>query len=399
MFGHAKSLRGHFKLIRQDGRRSAQFGHNGIFSVTDSPHILIAPFFELLDKFTGLRSFHAEDVHFAQSAVAALCRAPSLADVRLVRCSVAAEERVDIPSLHLGVSRFSFNFRHGEFHDNDGPGIAPWVSLLRFDNIRELELACNLDILDENMAAAPLFPLVHKLTIKVRSYNLSILSHFPAVEIFSTNGSPRLPASDLTVLPILQQYTGPCETMASFLSRSTLTRLTTPLCRPHVFREQLNRFQGSNNMLSFSVSFDGEGIDMSTISPIRSFFPRLKTLHVRIFHSERDPGVNLRDLVATFFAELGNPFVLPTELERMAFDWTIGSAGIPTDQQIEVDPFTNLRTALTTQYPALRMVWLDGDNFLFCWHKMRYGFKSAAATTRSDAQEMRKEFNDFWRDG
>ncbi|KAF7376512.1 hypothetical protein MSAN_00067200 [Mycena sanguinolenta] len=375
------------------------------FSVTDSPHTLIAPFFARLDKFTGLQSFHAEEIHFTQSAVASLCRASSLADFRLVRCTFAAGERIDTPSLHLGVSRFSY--LHDEFSLKDGIGL--WIPLLRLDTIRELELTCNPNIIGESMGSVPLFPLVHTLTITVGgrggSYNLSVLSHFPAVEVFSTNASPDSPVTVSTVLPVLRQYAGPCETIALFLPRSTLTHLAIPQCSPRVFIEQLNGNQGPSNMLSLRVAFNSEGFDTKAIRYIRSFFPELKELLIGVFHYDRGPDANnipdpnnIHNMIAMSFIKLGEPFTLPIGLERMMFTWIIKYAVVRSSYRIEVPAFSDVHDALVRRYPALTTVWLDGHNFLFCWRKSLYGHfeGKCVATTRVDAQEMRKGFIRFW---
>ncbi|KAJ6498881.1 hypothetical protein C8R45DRAFT_1125651 [Mycena sanguinolenta] len=370
-------------------------------SVTDSPYILLAPFFEKLGKFTRLQSLHTEKIHFTRSAVASLCRARALTDLRLVWCSVTPGERMDTTSLRLGVSRFSFS---GSYADQ---GIGRLLSLLRPERLRELELRCNPRIMGGN---APVFPSVQRLTTTVwlddsdptmPSDFLAILSKFPAVEIFSTDVSvigipPHFPALPSTALPVLRHYTGPSEMMALFLPRSTLTHLVIPQCNRHVLREKLNSIQASN-ILSLHVSFDGV-FDTYTTRVVRSSLPSLQELHVHASCQVHYSDSDFHDQIAAAFVALGDPSVLPIGLERMAFRCAIKYTG--EDKRaiaISVPEFNNLRDALVRGYPALTTFWLDGHNFLFHWRKSWDGVEEqGVATTRSDAQEMRQGFDDFW---
>ncbi|KAJ6498888.1 hypothetical protein C8R45DRAFT_1210775 [Mycena sanguinolenta] len=369
------------------------------FFVTDSPYILIAPFFESLEKFTRLRSLHAEEIHFTQSAVASLCRAPAITDIQLVRCKVAVGEHIDTTSLCLGVSRFALcDLRIDEIG-------RLWIPLLRPECLRELR--CNPRIFGGNVAAAPVFPLVHTLSTTVNfpdstmSYVFSVLSKFPAVEILSMDISminpeiqPHFPVPPSTVLPVLRQYTGPLEMMALFLPRSTLTHLVILRCNFNVLREELNMIQTSN-ILSLHVSLND--FDKESIGFIRPSFPRLKELHVRIFCQVQNRDSDVHHQIAAACIGLGDPSVLPIGLERMAFRRAIKYKGnVKRALAIDVPEFNNLRDALERDYPALTTFWFDGHNFLFQRRKSLDGVKEGVATIRADVKEMQRGFNAFW---
>lgn len=78
----------------------------------------------------------------------------------------------------------------------------------------------------------------------------------------------------------LRQYTGPCETMALFLPRPTLTHLIIGYCSPFALTTQLERIGGSNHITSLTASFDN--LDIATLGTICAFFPTLTELRIDV---------------------------------------------------------------------------------------------------------------------
>ncbi|KAJ7838183.1 hypothetical protein B0H14DRAFT_1089306 [Mycena olivaceomarginata] len=136
------------------------------------------------------------------------------------------------------------------------------------------------------------------MNLSTMSYNLSILSKFPAVQSFSMDGwgqwlrhEPNVLAKASSVLPDLRQYTGLCATMALFL-RPTLTHLTIEYCSPvdltaELHRTlpldlaaQLQRARGPNGITSFTAILDDLYIAM--LDTICEFFPRVTELRTDV---------------------------------------------------------------------------------------------------------------------
>jgi hypothetical protein len=267
----------------------------------DSAHTLLFLFLERLGRFAGLKSLHALRVYLTQSGIANMCRALALVDIQLVQCSIAPGQWIDTTSLNLGVSNFSFT--DGVTDDR---AVGLWLPLLRTDLLRTLELVCHPRIFGEDMAAIPSFPQVHKLTITLNlstmSYNLAILSKFPAVQSLSISSwgeiqdGPGVPMEPSDVLPVLWQYTGSCETIGLFALRSTLTHLSIQYCPTHDFTTRLHDIQGPSCVASLDVTFDN--LDMATLGTLCAVFPSLTELRIDITcEIEEDDFVDANETV------------------------------------------------------------------------------------------------------
>ncbi|KAJ6506788.1 hypothetical protein C8R45DRAFT_1208777 [Mycena sanguinolenta] len=371
-------------------------------SYTDSAHILLDAFFNELTKFTGLETFHAENIHFTQSVVVNLCRAPAVVNVQLAGCAIACGEHIDISSLSLDVSHFTF------IHDiTTAAGIDLWIPLLRPERLRELYLVCNPRFFGENLAAIPSFPHVDKLTMTMdqstMSYNLSILSKFAGLQIFSMYGwgdvqdGPGEPVDASAVLPVLRQYTGSGETLGLFLSRSTLTHLTIPYCKQRDFTTPVQVLGGPNYVTSLDVHFDT--VDMATLETICSAFPKLSSLRIRIHTKVQEDEEFLSRSIA-FFTELGDFANFPTGLERLAIAWKFeykNSDEEPDCDDAEEPDYTVLCDGLEANCPSLTTFWLDGFSFLFHWHKVSDDSEDYCIVVDDDGlQTKRGEFDSFW---
>ncbi|KAJ7505897.1 hypothetical protein B0H11DRAFT_361378 [Mycena galericulata] len=370
------------------------------FSATDTPYILLAPFFERLARLTGLRKLHVRGVRFTQTGVANLCRLPALTDVRIERWDVYAAEPIDTNSLKLGVSCFAFR-QMVTAEDS----VDLWVPLLRPAHLRELEMVCSPSRFAETLDTLPPFPHVYQLTIAMNlstmSQNLFILSKFPGVQIFSMSGwgelldgpGPRLQAS--AILPRLREYSGPYQTLPVFLIKSTLTRLTTGYCMPQDFIAQLQGLRAPENLTSLDATF--ANLDNAAFDTICAFFTRLTELSVKVAPLvEEDEFENPR--ATSFFAGLAHAAALPPALERLAliweFEYEAAETAPPAD---EIPAFDELHKALLDRCPALTTLCLDGHDFLFCWRKGPDGAEDQAATDDVDeAEVMREDFAAFW---
>lgn len=83
-----------------------------------------------------------------------------------------------------------------------------------------------------------------------------------------------------------------------------------------------------------------------------------------------------------FFAELKDFSTLPGGLQRLAITWKFeyeGSDGVPFERAI-IPGFSELRDALVARCPALTMVWLDGEDYLFDWRKSVDGVEKEFVT-------------------
>ncbi|KAF7341841.1 L-aminoadipate-semialdehyde dehydrogenase [Mycena sanguinolenta] len=373
-------------------------------ATTQSRYILLESFFQRLELFTGLQHFHGDGIHFTQAAVTTLCHALALTKVLLIQCSIADGEHIDPMSLQLGVS--SFSFINGVTHDD---GIGLWIPLLRPQHLRELHLTCHPRFFGEDLAAIPRFPHVHTLTVTANystmSYNLAVLSKFPAVQIFMMRGwglvqdGAGAPVNASTVLPVIQRYTCGCETMGLFLHRRTLTHLTVQHCNPRDFTEQL---RGTNNSItSFDITFDG--FDMSVLRGICDFFPMLTELRIRSeCEVEEDDGEHINDIATTFFTELEDFTAFQATLQRLAIIWRFeyidqDESDEAYSHEVEIPKLNELRDVLVERCPGLTTLWLDGDDFLFHWRKSSQGADEEYSTVdEDDAKTRRKTLNDFW---
>ncbi|KAJ6506822.1 hypothetical protein C8R45DRAFT_970662 [Mycena sanguinolenta] len=375
-------------------------------ATTHPPYILLNSFFQRLELFTCLQHLRAEGIRFTQSGVTSLCHAPALTAVYLIRCSIADGEHIDLTSLQLGVS--SFSFLNGVTVDD---GIGVWIPLLRPQHLHQLHLTCHPRFFGEDLAAVPTFPHVQTLTLTANystmAYNLAILSKFPAVQIFMMLGwglvhnGAGAPV-DAAVLPVLQKYTCGCETMTLFLHRHTLTHVIVYYsCSPRDFTEHV---QGTNSSItSFDMAFDGFDMIMNALQRICDVFPMLTELRIRIDSEvEEDDGEHINDRATTFFTELGDFPAFQATLQRLAIIWKFEyidqeDSDVPYSHEVEVPKMNELRDVLVERCPGLTTLWLDGDDFLFHWRKSLDGADEEYSTVDEDeAKTRRKTFNEFW---
>ncbi|KAJ7107700.1 hypothetical protein C8R44DRAFT_319267 [Mycena epipterygia] len=369
------------------------------FSITNTPYILLAAFFERLSCFTHLQRLSSRDVHFTQIGMGNLYRLPALAHLDIAMCKVAAGETIESTSQTVGLSSFSL-------HDNvaSETGMDHWLPLLRPDHLRELNLPCNLHLFSETIHHFPSFSHVHKLSatmsLATMAHIMPALFKFPAVQVLAVGywGSLYLPTSIVqgsNVLPVLTEYTGSYQTLHFFL-RPILSRITTRFCSSNDFITHLQGIQIPSNITSFDANFDD--LDNASLNAICSLFPRLTELRIRIsFDQHASEGVNLK--VIDFFEELTEITALPSTLERLALCWEFefyDEDYLPPSND-NFPEFTCLRDALVAKCPALTSLWLDGYDFLFRWRKLLDGaVDEETSEDAEDAEIMREGFAVFW---
>ncbi|KAJ7359889.1 hypothetical protein DFH08DRAFT_1075216 [Mycena albidolilacea] len=338
--------------------------------------------------------------------------APSLTSLRLENCGVATGAHIDTSSMSLGVSHFLF---HHIVTDAAGNGDL-WIPLLCPEVPLELDITLNPRIFGDDI---PSFPHVHRLSttmnLSTMSYNLSILSKFPAVQTFSMDGwgqwlrhEPDVLVKASSLFPDLRQYTDPCATIALFLLRPTLTHLTIEYCSPvdltaELHRTlsldlaaQLRRARGPNGITSFTASLDD--LYIATLDTICEFFPRLTELRIDVTsYAEQYEYQDINPRATTFFDELMDISTLPATLERLALTWELEYDEPEEALTADFPAFDELRDALVWRCPSIKALWLDSHEFLFHWRRLLDG--SEVEDTAEDAEsseEMRKGFTAFW---
>ncbi|KAJ6481768.1 hypothetical protein C8R45DRAFT_1215592 [Mycena sanguinolenta] len=402
-FWYSDEIARHVRSCNITPWRSAQSPSRFSVATASSPYILLDAFFRRLQQFTGLKKLYATAIHFTQARVASLCHAPALADVCLIQCSITDAEHFNTTSLHLGVSRFSFVNRA-----TAGDRIALCLPLLRPQQLTNLYLSCEPHFLGEDVAAIPIFPHVHTLCISmdysIMTYNLSVLSKFPAVQSFQITTSwgkfqdgPGVPPNTSAVLPVLQRYTGFCKTLALFL-RPTLTHLQVHYCTPHEFTEQLWGTSNYNNLTSLYITFD-DFFDLSVLQTVGSFFPMLTELRFHLNCEVEDYNEAI-EMAGAFFSQL-HLAAVPARLQRLAMTCQFENLDEldfwPEDFDAHI--LDELRDVLVKRCPGLTTLWLDGDGFLFCWRRSLNGMEYEYFTADEDeARTKRKTFDDFWGD-
>jgi hypothetical protein len=269
---------------------------------TDTPYILLAPFFGRLACFTGLRHLYANQVHFNQIGMANLCCLPALAYLRISGCRVGAGEPIDLSSLALRVSSFAF-----DPIDSQDEGITHWIPLLNADHLRKLEVASTPRFFDKITETMPSFHRLHTLSLTLdvskTARNLMILSKFPAVQVLSLSGPYQrggwdeagsdLQAAD--ILPVLKKYKGYFRTLPIFLAVPTLTRLEAyePFGfdgSPSHFMRQLKGLPIPSRITALNVHF--HNLEYAAIAPLSAFFAHLTQLSISVHAQIAADGVN-----------------------------------------------------------------------------------------------------------
>ncbi|KAJ6632235.1 hypothetical protein B0H10DRAFT_2206623 [Mycena sp. CBHHK59/15] len=200
------------------------------------------------------------------------------------------------------------------------------------------------------------------------SANLTMLSKFPAVQVFSMSG-----------WGILADGPGPCVQSA---------RLDSAVAGIY-----------ANHITSLDATFDS--FDNAALGTLSGFFPRLTELRIRINFEVEDGAFedDVNPQATTFFEALAETPTLPPTLERLALCWAFeyeDPENAPTAD--ELPEFAELRDALVVRCPGLTVLWLDGHEFLFRWRKSSLDgtVDEGTADDAYDAEVMCADFAAFW---
>ncbi|KAJ7644680.1 hypothetical protein FB45DRAFT_298697 [Roridomyces roridus] len=158
----------------------------------------------------------------------------------------------------------------------------------------------------------------------------------------------------LDILPRLEltEYVGAPELLPWFLAKPTLVRLVTHPCTSAYLASQL--CGGSTSITSLYARL--RDLDLGSLRSICTSLPGLLDLRIEV-SSPMTIATNF------FFAlvQADTP-VLPTELQRLAISWDF--TGSESRNSESPSPPPNYQ-AMRGRYPALRKLWLDGEEFLF----------------------------------
>ncbi|KAJ7644664.1 hypothetical protein FB45DRAFT_1116331 [Roridomyces roridus] len=325
----------------------------------------MAAFCAKLHRFTAVKELRAYRLRFSREALINLCRLPLLTDLTIEGCT-GLDGMLDLETLRLRVSKFVFS---GED--------SLWLSLLHPEHLRELVVSAISDVVGKTLAAGPTFPRTQTLTLipidlSKMSQNLVILAKFPGLRSLQFYGlgqvnDDAILASVQDVLPMLKGYVGTPELLPYLLSKSTLARLLITLCTSADLASQLR--VGSSHITSLHASLFE--LDHGALDSISTSLPRLLDLRIDIFSSSRNPdGINT--LAMDFFSALVAEIrVLPTGLQRLAISRCFDYEFQGSESRSGTSPpphFLVMWDKLREICPALTMLWLDGQDFIF-WRR------------------------------
>ncbi|KAJ7500804.1 hypothetical protein B0H11DRAFT_1994527 [Mycena galericulata] len=309
---------------------------------------------------------------------------------RLEIGSQASAIIMDPPPIHpLGISRFKLR--------TSAPDTAAdsWLSVLRRDTLHSLSLdTIHGEGLFAQMQDGDPFPNVTVLSLNLQqmpSFNLDLLTKFPAVEVFSLfrgnwaveNLNPIRSGQLLSVLwTTLREYRGPDELLHMLLPIPSLRRLVLPLRR---LDDRLRIFSSLDppcNNITF-LRFEAYDFDSEALRHVCRLFPHLVDLHIHVsIYTTRnfipDPGAeDYEDTNITrweaddFFSNLIDNSPLPANMQKLAIRWEfiddIRRVGFP-----GVD-FHEWREKIVVRHPDMRTIWIDAGRYNELFYFWRWG--------------------------
>ncbi|KAJ7651832.1 hypothetical protein B0H17DRAFT_1215176 [Mycena rosella] len=159
----------------------------------------------------------------------------------------------------------------------------------------------------------------------------------------------------------------------------------------------LSQLQGPINITALDVSFSE--FDTATLDTLCTFFPHLTKLIITTFPNIGEEVFEPVASKATKFFESLADTTLPPTLRHLAL-----SCGFECESALmfagEMPAFTDLCVGPAVRCPNLTSFWLDRQDFLFQWHKVRDGTAHEdTAHDFRDANIMRMTFALFWETG
>ncbi|KAJ7644737.1 hypothetical protein FB45DRAFT_1053412 [Roridomyces roridus] len=373
---------------------------------TDSPHILMISFMDLLAKFTALKKLSARQAHFTQAGLVSLCQLPLLTELATRWCDIVPGETIDATSLQLRTTKLLHHADVGVAWDEDKL-CTLWLSIVHRECLQELQLTGSGSGFE-----GPAFPNVSRLGLgpnfSTMNRNLATLSRFPAVRKLWLQGLGEFQyqstdASSLhghDVLPLLQEYSGSWKPLHMFLPKPTLACLDIHFCTPEELSSQLREEYRHITSL-YATLID---LDQQTLNTICTCLPELTELHIRIYtfdDAQREDGFNPK--ATSFFSTFGTTLTsLPPTLKRLAIAWEFefesDDAQVVYPGPKHIPDFLAMRDKLRKRCPALRTLWLDGHHFIFRWRQLldREEMEQQNEIKATEIENLRERFKDFW---
>ncbi|KAJ7208287.1 hypothetical protein GGX14DRAFT_633924 [Mycena pura] len=296
---------------------------------------LLATLFDHIERFAALRRLELSNIQLTGLAVSTLTRLPMLSELLLESCEVANGDSMPSVSNVLRLCHFLYISKYVSIE-----GLEEWLPLLEpsvheFERFQDwlplLEPSClrvlHTDAALHISAVIPVFPYVHDL-----------------------------------------RFTGPIRALSLFLARDTLMRIETDdEDSLDDFVIELQRLPSPlTNLIHLTASFSSS-CTATALEAIFASLPRLE--HVQITFAPYAVD-RLKPAPAAILSKLSCIPGISPHLQLVSLIWKCLDHVKPrTVDSIESDcDFPAVRAELVAQCPDLEVLWLDGRDFIFCWH-------------------------------
>ncbi|KAG6848177.1 hypothetical protein H0H93_002657 [Arthromyces matolae] len=255
-------------------------------SAASDAYIFLDEFFDVLPRFTTLRSLRFAHVPFTSSRLSQLSITPHHT-LSLHNCTLPSEQH--IPRIHAEIVRFSFDSK-----SKNGPMYQYWHHILDPDTLQDLQVLTEGETW-QFFHSIPTFP--HLTTLNLATGNdatcfhlPALLTKFPVLDDFkfsySTASSHRRPIigdANNPKLPI-QRFFGPLELLHLVanpeLEDLSLRHTTRALNSDELIKKLNTESPGLKNLFFFAA--DIQQIDADLLGAIRTHMPRLGILRLQV---------------------------------------------------------------------------------------------------------------------
>ncbi|KAJ7198948.1 hypothetical protein GGX14DRAFT_401574 [Mycena pura] len=345
--------------------------------------VLSATFFDYIERFAALRHLKLSHIQLTGIAVSTLARLPMFSELLLESCEVANGDSMPSISNVLRLRHFSYISRY-ILSEHDVPFFEP--SGREFERVQDwlplLEPSClhvlHTDAAPHISAVIPVFPYVHDLRVcinqKPTPADITFMQKLPGVTKLNValngNDSLRSPLATLPadVLPVLAEFIGPIRALSLFLARDTLTRIETDdEDSLDDFVIELQRLPAPlTNLIHLTATFSSF-CTATALEAIFASLPQLEDVEITFADYESDL---LHPAPAGILSKLPSIPGISPHLQLVSLIWKCSDSVKPhTVHSIESDcDFPAVGAALVAQCPDLEVLWLDGRDFIFCWH-------------------------------
>ncbi|KAJ6486700.1 hypothetical protein C8R45DRAFT_1097998 [Mycena sanguinolenta] len=267
-----------------------------------------------------------------------------------------------------------------------------WFLLLSRDTLREFKVFKPISLARPEVQP---FPNVHTLrTIGLPDmiHSVEILSKFPNLLSFSISHGDILrnltPAQELSIFPVLKEYSVNHLNLHIFAQRATLTHIT-------LLSDLANELQDISvlpNITFLAVQFITSESDRTNaeIETLFSFFPNLTKLQLSLIPTEH--GELLTRRMTIFLKTLPSNPLLPSTLHSVSLKWDFSrysnsrsemAYDLASPLLADITDFGVLRAELIAKCPALTCILLDRYHFLFLWWKTSSVWEATAYTFKT----------------